>query len=430
MTTVRKRSTRSLQAEAEFRARVAELGGEVLEATWGGAQKQHRIRCAAGHEGRPRPTDVQKGRGICRACAGNDPKAAEAAFRARLEELGATMVEPEWLGAIVRHQATCSAGHTCYPIPHMIQQGRRICIECPRTGSIAAWEKFRVRVGELGGEVLDTEWRGNRQTYSVRCSAGHVIRIWPIGLHQGRGICSMCSGVSPQGAWEKFRSRVEQLGGVVLEEAWKGNDEPHACLCSEGHQCAPRPGHLRKGVGMCRTCAGMDPRVAEAAFRARVEELGGEVLEPTWLGSGKPHRIRCSKGHECTPAPGGVQQGHGICRVCAGKVWDVFYVVADEINDTVKFGITSGDSRPRLKNHARDGFDSVVRLIEGLPGDLAPRLERAVLAALRDAREAPVRGREYFPARVLGLVLDVVDGWTTSPAPAGEPEQLALEVAA
>ncbi|MEU1919326.1 hypothetical protein ABZ742_04035 [Streptomyces albogriseolus] len=108
----------------------------------------------------------------------------------------------------------------------------------------------------------------------------------------------------------------------------------------------------------------------------------------------------------------------------------MFYVVVDEISDIVKFGITSGDPRARLGIHARNGFDSVVRLLEGLPGDMAPRLERAVLAALRDAREAPVRGREYFPARVLGLVLDLVDGWTASPGSAEEPEQLALDIAA
>ena len=178
---------------------------------------------------------------------------------------------------------------------------------------------------------------------------------------------------------------------------------------------------------MCRTCAGMDSRVAEAAFRARVKELGGEVLEPEWLGNDKPHRARCPEGHECTPTPGAVQQGGGICRMCAGKAWDVFYVVTDEDNGIVKFGITSGDPRPRLGNHARDGLDSVVRLVEGLPGDLAPRLERAVRDALRDARETPVRGREYFPAHVLGLVLDVVDGWTASPAPIRSPKQLAFE---
>lgn len=429
MTTARKRSALSLKAEVAFRARVEELGGEVLYEAWLGSDKKHRVRCIEGHEGTPRPTDVQKGRGICRTCGGNDPKAAEAAFRARLADVGATLIEPKWRGAIARHEARCSAGHTCYPIPHMLRRNR-VCTKCPQPVSVTASEKFRKRVEELGGEVLDTEWRGNRQKYAVRCSVGHLGQIWPIGLHQGRGMCSTCTGQNPQAAWEKFRSVVERMGGTVVETTWKGGAQPHSCLCPEGHKCRPRPEQLRKGIGMCLTCAGMDPRVAEMAFRARVKELGGEVLEPKWLGSGTPHRARCSAGHECKPTPGYVHQGGGICRRCAGKEWDVFYVVVDEINHIVKFGITSGDPRIRLGVHARNGFDSVVRLIEGLPGDLAPRLERAVRAALRDAREAPVRGREYFPAHVLGLVLDVVDGWTALPAAIGNPRQFAFEDAA
>lgn len=360
------------------------------------------------------------------------PKAQAAwdKFRARVAQMGGEVVEPTWRGATVKHQVTCPEGHAGHAIPHLVPRRLRLCQECPLPVSITAWDRFQKRVGEMGGEVLDAEWRGNRQKYSVKCSEGHVNQIWPIGLFEGRDICTWCTGMSPELAWEKFKSSVEQLGGVVLAEAWKGKDAPHACLCSKGHQCAPRPGYLRKGGGLCRTCAGSDPRAAEAAFRARVKELGGEVLEPTWLGNGNPHRVRCSKGHECTPAPSSVQQGNGICRVCTGKEWDVFYVVVDEISDIVKFGITSGDPRARLGIHARNGFDSVVRLLEGLPGDMAPRLERAVLAALRDAREAPVRGREYFPARVLGLVLDLVDGWTASPGSAEEPEQLALDIAA
>ncbi|WP_189783032.1 GIY-YIG nuclease family protein [Streptomyces capitiformicae] len=109
----------------------------------------------------------------------------------------------------------------------------------------------------------------------------------------------------------------------------------------------------------------------------------------------------------------------------------MFYVVADEINGVVKFGITSGDPRPRLGDHSRDGFDCVIRLVEGLPGDVALRLEKTILAALRDAREAPVRGREYFPARVLPLITDLVDGWTkTTPTPVSKPVQLSLNIAA
>src|SRR5437867_2051498 len=92
------RSARSLAAEAKFRARLAELGATLLEPRWLGANTPHRVRCAAGHECSPRPGSVRCGRGGCRVCAGNDPATAEVAFRARLAELGATLLEPRWLG--------------------------------------------------------------------------------------------------------------------------------------------------------------------------------------------------------------------------------------------------------------------------------------------------------------------------------------------
>ncbi|MTE20240.1 hypothetical protein F0L17_14205 [Streptomyces sp. TRM43335] len=85
----------------------------------------------------------------------------------------------------------------------------------------------------------------------------------------------------------------------------------------------------------------------------------------------------------------------------------MLYVVVDEVHDAVKFGITSGDPRPRLAVHARDGYDTVARLVTDLPD--AREMERRILAALRDAGEQPIRGREYYPARVLPMVLDLVD---------------------
>ena len=343
----------SLACWVKFQARIEELGGRVLESEWLGTANPHRVRCALGHESTPRPRNVLSGAGLCRTCAGNDPRVAEAAFRARIAELGGTILEPKWLGVGRPHRVLCAAGHSGTPRPSDVKQGD--------------------------------------------------------------GICKTCAGTDSRAAEAAFRARVEELGGTVLEPVWLGSIKPHRIRCAAGHETKRPPNSIQQGQGLCRTCAGNDPKVSEAAFRARVQALGGEVLEPVWLGALKPHRIRCSSGHETTPRPTALQQGSGLCRLCVGKTWDVFYVVADEINDTVKFGITSGDPRPRLGIHARDGFDSVVRLIKGLPSDLAPRLERAVLAALRDAREAPVRGREYFPARVLGLVLDVVDGWTSVP---------------
>lgn len=137
--------------------------------------------------------------------------------------------------------------------------------------------------------------------------------------------------------------------------------------------------------------------------------MGGIVLEAEWKGALSPHRVRCPEGHESSPRPNDVQQGQGLCFKCRGCVWDVFYVVQDDLNDVIKFGVTSGDPRPRLGDHERKGFDQVIRLYTSLPDDVAPWLERAIISALRDAREKPVRGREYYHARVLPVVLDLVD---------------------
>ncbi|WP_202234497.1 hypothetical protein [Actinacidiphila reveromycinica] len=144
----------------------------------------------------------------------------------------------------------------------------------------------------------------------------------------------------------------------------------------------------------------------------RLEEIGATLLEPTWLGNQTSHRVRCAKGHHCTPRPTNVMSGQGICSICAGA-WDVLYVVADQWSELVKVGITSGDPRPRLGEHRRQlGLDQVVRLLTGLPDGAAYQLEQTVLVALRDAGVYPVWGKETFYApRALRRMLDLVDGY-------------------
>lgn len=345
----------SLAREAEFRARVEELGGQVLEPEWRGVQNPHRIRCFQGHESTPKPNHVLRGTGICRTCAGRDPRASEAAFRARIAELGGTVLEPRWLGADTGHRALCAAGHECTPRPS--------------------------------------------------------------GIKQGEGMCRMCAGKDPRAAEAAFRARVEELGGVVLEPTWLGAMKYHRIRCAAGHEVKRPPNSIQQGQGLCRTCAGNDPRVSEAAFRARVAELGGVVLEPVWLGVKTPHRVRCSAGHETTPRPTALSEGGGICRRCMGRLWDAFYVLLNEEDQIVKFGITSGDPRPRLAVHARAGYDTVVRLMTNLPAGAARELEKAVIATLKLAGIDPIRGFEYFHAPALPVILDIIDHYPI-PAPA------------
>lgn len=463
-------------AEDKFRSRLAELGAVLLESAWLGSNVPHRVRCAAGHECRPCPGNVIRGTGPCRTCAGRDPVAAEAAFRRRLADAGAEPLYDRWLGVNRPHLIRCAAGHETRPRPGHVQQGGGICRRCgagqlKREPSLKAEAKFREVLLAMGAVPLYKEWTGTKSAYHVRCPAGHDCWPAPASVQRGNGICRICAGVDSGTAAEAFRARLAELGAIPLFGSYQSNNQPHHVRCSRGHDCWPRPhdvmrgrgicrtcarrdpavaeaefrarlaaigatsafetwlgaarphhviceaGHdswttpsnVRKGDGVCRTCAGNDTRAAEAAFRDRVRELGGTPLYTAWAGVRQPHRVRCTKGHDSYPWPSSVQQGGGLCSTCAGKAWDAFYVVRSA--SALKFGITSGDPRRRLADHARDGYATVVRIRSGLPEMVAPDAERAVLSALSMARERPLRGKEYFDISCLALVLDVADSY-------------------
>ena len=295
--------------------------------------------------------------------------AAEATFRARLEELGATLLEPEWLGSKAKHQAICAAGHECSPRPNSL-------------------------------------------------------------MSMGCGVCRVCAGNDPATAEAAFLARLAELDAVPLYEKWLGNGRAHHVLCVNSHDCYPRPNDVQQVDGICRACAGCDSASAEAAFRARLAELGAEPLYGKWLGTKTPHHVRCRAGHDCYPAPGCVLSGQGPCYVCAHSgEWDAFYVVTSA--DGLKFGITTGDPRRRLRAHARAGYTEVARLVTGLTGTVALDAERAVRQALALADEKPAKGREYFGTSCLALVLDVADSWLSPPArPRQAPEWVQAELSA
>lgn len=85
--------------------------------------------------------------------------------------------------------------------------------------------------------------------------------------------------------------------------------------------------------------------------------------------------------------------------------WDVFYVVSNPLTHEVKFGVTSGDPRPRLNDHKADGFSQQQGLWAEFPE--AYDLECAVKIGLLDAGFKPVRGREYFRLEALPFILSM-----------------------
>ncbi|WP_288027590.1 hypothetical protein [Arthrobacter sp.] len=194
-----RRTSQSLAAEAVFRARLSELGATLLEPAWLGWHKPHRVRCAAGHECKPRPGDIRSGKGICKPCgclaaARRKSHASEIVFRAHLAEIGATLLEPTWLGVTRPHRLRCAAGHECSPRPHDVHQGHGICQTCARNNPAVAEARFKALLAEQGAVLLEPAWLGNGKPHRVRCAAGHERETRPSYFYDRDWVCQTCAG--------------------------------------------------------------------------------------------------------------------------------------------------------------------------------------------------------------------------------------------
>lgn len=261
--------------------------------------------------------------------------------------------------------------------------------------------QFRERIQMQGGQCVYIKWQGVKVRHAVVCAVGHQCSPVPYQISIGGKICPTCTAAKPEVA---FRVRVAAQGGTCIYTKWRGVLAPHDLICIVGHPCSPMPANVQRGQGICKICVGNDPVRADKEHRARVTAQGGQCIYTNWRGARVPHDLICAAGHLCSPAPCSVKAGTGICRICSGRAWDVFYVVVDPLKHAVKFGISSGDPRPRLGVHRREGFTDVQLLRCDIPR--ARMIEADTRAVLREAGLVPLRGREYFDISALALILD------------------------
>lgn len=338
----------------------------------------------------------------------------EADFLAALTAASVSLLELRYLGYKVPHRIRCTEGHLSRPTPDRVKQGKNICSSCGgKPTSEQAWLDFRNIVQQAGGMVLEVKWLGSQKPHRIRCREGHKALARPAHVaygtkHRERGICATCAGRDPKAAEADFDRALADRGARRVEPEWLGAKTPHRVICAAGHECMVWPAVLRSGQNICMTCTGRDPEVLAGTFFARLDDLGVKLNQRKYLGAQNPHPAICEKGHECAPRPSDISRGRGACGVCKGRIWDAIYVVRDPFNEIVKPGITSGDPRPRLSDHERAGLDDVVCVHTGLPDRAAFELERNILATLDVAGIKPVRGREYFPDDALPIILDLI----------------------
>jgi|ERR1035437_4130535 hypothetical protein len=136
--------------------------------------------------------------------------------------------------------------------------------------------------------------------------------------------------------------------------------------------------------------------------------LGAMLLWDIWNGSRTKHQIQYQNGHIGWIWPSNINSGCGCCRLCAGREWDVFYLVHDPIMNHFKLGVTSNDPDPRLSTHKRDSFYKLLYLILNVD---ARELETQLLDFLSKSDYLPYRGNEYFSDDSLDSLLKELEAY-------------------
>ncbi len=175
-------------------------------------------------------------------------------------------------------------------------------------------EIFHERAKKAGVTVVGT-YVNNHTPVACICPQGHSCAPRPASVQQGGGWCAECVGRSPEAAERNFHLWAKADGVLVVGE-YSGSNSPVACICAEGHDCFPSPASIQQGQGWCRICAGRDSITAENSFRLRCKNEQVTILGD-YINSKTSVECKCFKGHKGFLRPNDIQQGISLCKTCA-----------------------------------------------------------------------------------------------------------------
>ena len=115
-----------------FYKRINDLGGTVIGEYTNNSTPVECI-CSEDHTCNPRPCNIQKGKGMCIICVGQDTETADQNFRDNITKLGGKVIG-EYTNCHTPVECRCKDDHICNPTPKHIQQGQGMCVCCCNKG--------------------------------------------------------------------------------------------------------------------------------------------------------------------------------------------------------------------------------------------------------------------------------------------------------
>lgn len=172
---------------------------------------------------------------------------------------------------------------------------------------------------EKGGHLLSQVFLGSTRKHRWKCGNGHIWDASIIKIRQGRW-CLKCSGRDPWSLAELDEFVFEKYGGHVLSKRRLKGRVKLKFQCKDGHVFSALilnvvRDHWCPKCAVARRARRSREKTMER-FTIRVKELGGVVVDSTYLNSKDKVTVKCSRGHLWAVAPNSVLGG-SWCKKCA-----------------------------------------------------------------------------------------------------------------
>src|SRR5579862_4463993 len=208
-------------------------------------------------------------------------------------------------------EETFCSGHPEY-IKREIISDSSLCPICQKHRPVTTKDRFYARVNEKEGIVIGN-YVNNEIKLEIKCRNDHIFSTPPRAV-LAKKWCQSCAGNSPILAKEKFLKKVEEKGGLLLEEYVNTKTEIKI-QCEEGHVWQTKPVNIKKNFWY-HVCSRNCSVNAEEKFRKKVEEKGGEVVG-IFEKVGTKIEIKCGIVHTWNPFHSNITSGNW-CPICSG----------------------------------------------------------------------------------------------------------------
>ena len=177
------------------------IGGAFRSETYTAINKKHLWECGHGHLFEATPHNVMKGK-WCAECFGNRRKTINF-FKEKAKERAGECLTGTYSGSKVRLHFRCKHGHEWKALPYEITKGRW-CARC--MGNKRTLDDYIKMANQKGGQILTQEYVNARTHLEIRCEQGHIFKMRPTNLQQGRW-CRQCDRLKKKSSPAKQGNR-------------------------------------------------------------------------------------------------------------------------------------------------------------------------------------------------------------------------------